>query len=146
MALLPFIQPLTGDLDFVLSQDLVEAALKVQETFNCPVSAQVGDLVVPSESVTDTVEPIYGNVYPNLVFGAITSKPTPSTAVVLVSGRLQGSQYNLTGLVFGRAIYVGTDGRLTTTPPTTGHLQCIGLAIKQDSVFLNPSVTKIVRP
>lgn len=145
MSLRPVFNPLNGELDLVSFQTDVEVAAKVQETFDCAQSTSIGDLVVPSEILNDTVESVSTNYYPNLVFGVVVAKPTPTRATVLVSGRLQGSQYQLMGLDFGKALYVSPLGKLTTTPPTTGHVQRLGIAIKSDSVFLLPSMDKVIR-
>lgn len=142
--------PLTGSLDVVASASAqtpteVDAALKVAEYFDCVEPASIGDLVVPSETTQETVEPISSNVYPNLVFGVIIEKLGVGRCRVLISGKLSGAAYQLAGLVTGRALYVGSNGKLTTTPPVSGHIQRCGVALKSDTVFLNISLDKVVR-
>lgn len=142
--------PLSGTLDVVASassqtQTEVDAALKVAEYFDCIEPANVGDLVVPSETAQETVEPIASNVYPNLVFGVIIEKLNTGRCRVLISGKLSGSAFQLSGLTTGKALYVGLNGKLTTLPPATGHIQRCGVALKSDTIFLNISLDKVVR-
>ena len=139
--------PITGSLDLVSvsGSSTIEFAEKVAEIFSCPVSTAVGTLVTASRDDPDTVLPITTNVYDDLVFGAVIEKPTSTTAKVLITGRLSGSIYNLSGLTIGKPIFVGTSGELTTTPPPTGHLQKMGIATKSDTVYLLPTMDKVVR-
>lgn len=135
--------PVSGDFEF---QPNKNAAQKVQETFDCSPATAIGDLVVPSLTSIETVEPINSNYYDNLVFGVVVAKPTATRATVLVSGKLSGGAYQLSGLTFGKCLYISSLGKLTTTPPATGHLQALGIALKSDVVFLLPSMTKVIRP
>lgn len=145
MPIKPIYNPFSGDLELQYQQNTVELAQKIQEEFDCTPETVVGDLVVPSQVLTETVEPIQTNYYTDVVFGVVTEKITPTRVKVLVSGKLSGAMYQLSGLVFGKALYVSSLGKLTTTPPTTGHLQTLGIALKSDVVFLLPSITKIIR-
>lgn len=132
--------PLNSEFDAVLSS--VEFAQKLADIFICDASAAVGDLVVASQNVSDTVEVVSTNVYNDLIFGVIISKPTSTQAEVLISGRLDGF---FTGLTFGKSVFVSETGGLTTTKPATGHVQIIGRAIKSDSIFLLPSNEKVIQ-
>lgn len=142
MAIRPFFNPIEGDIDFTFIQD---SAPKVQETFNLDGIAAIGDLIVPSDVVAESVKAIADNTYDNVVFGVIVGFETPTRVQVLVSGKLKGITYQLGGLTFGKALYVGTNGKFTTTPPLTGNLQAMGIALKSDSIFLLPSITKVQR-
>jgi hypothetical protein len=42
-------------------------------------------------------------------------------------------------------LFVGTNGHLTTSKPSTGHLQAMGLSITATTAFLMPSLTKVVQ-
>lgn len=145
MALKPIYNPLSGEIEFAYLQDSVELAQKVQETFTLYGPAAVGDLVVPSANQAESVEAISSNYYSNLVLGVITGFVDPTTVKVLVSGKLTGASNQLAGLTFGQAIFVSSLGKITTTPPTSGHLQAMGTALKQDVVFLLISPNKVIR-
>ena len=143
------INPFTGQLDHTGSSgtvDEAEVALKVQEEFDNDGPVMVGDLVIASSSVAEAVKSINTNYnYPSAVFGIVTEIVSPTRCKVLISGKLSGVLYQLTGLTFGRDLFVGSDGKLTTTPPPTGPLQKLGIAIKSDSIFLLPNLTIINR-
>ena len=141
------LNPFTGQLEHVRGlQTNVEFAEKISVIFDCDVSAAIGDVVRPSTTTADKVEVVTTNIWPNLAIGVIITKPTTTTCEVLISGKLEGITFGLSGLTFGKAIFVGTSGGVTTTVPATGHLQKMGLAIKSDAIFLLPSLEKVVRP
>jgi hypothetical protein len=119
----------------------VPTAEKIADVFLCDISANIGDLVIPSTTIEGAVEVLTSNVFSGLCFGVIVSKPTTTTAEVLVSGRLSG----LSGLPIGKPLFVGTTGILTATKPLTGHLQVLGLSITQATAFLMPSLTKVIQ-
>lgn len=136
--------PLSGQLDWIGDSGAtpsIPVAEKVADVFGCAATVSVGDLVVPSELVSGNVESLSSNVYNNLCFGVVISKPTLTTAEVLVSGKLLG----LSGLPIGRPLFVGTNGFLTATKPATGHLQTMGISITSSTAFLMPSLTKVVQ-
>lgn len=138
--------PVSGTLDLVKpTQTNVETAEKIAEIFDCEATAAVGDVVVPSTTVANRVDVLSSNVYSGLAFGIIIEKLTITTCKVLVSGKLSGALYGLSGLTFGKALFIDTDGTITTTVPATGHLQKMGMAIKDDTIFLLPSLEKVVR-
>ena len=122
-------------------QHSVEFAEKVSDIFNCDASTAIGDVVRPSETLEDTVVTLTSNVFPNTAIGVVIEKPSATTCEGLISGKLE----NLSGLTFGRAVFIDTDGTLTTTPPATGHQQKMGLAIKSDTMFLLPSLEKVIQ-
>ena len=133
------LNPLSGVFDF--TTDSTEFAEKVSDEFDCAASVAVGDVVIPSEVTENTVVALTSNVYNNLAFGVVITKITTTTCEVLMSGKLEG----LSGLSFGRPMFIHTDGTLTTTPPATGHLQKMGFAAKADSGFLLPSMEKVIQ-
>lgn len=127
---------------FDLIVNSIEFAEKLADTFLCEASAAVGDLVIASSTTEDKVEVVSSNIYDDLIFGVIISKPSSTTAEVLVSGRLDGF---FTGLTFGKSLFVSEVGGITTSKPATGHIQIIGRAIKSDSIFLLPSNEKVIQ-
>lgn len=135
------LNPFTGILDLVPSR--VQFASKVSDIFDCEISTQVGDVVRPSDIITNKVISLTDNVYSNLAFGVVLNKPTSTTCEVMISGKLE---VGVSGLAFGKVCYIDTDGTITTSVPATGHLQKVGLAIKSDIMFLIPSMEKVVRP
>lgn len=138
--------PFTGDFDFIAApQTEVEVAEKVAEEFDLYGIGQLGDLIIPSPNQVDSVEAISSNYYTGVVFGIIIGFISPTRVKVLISGKLTGATYQLSGLTFGSVLFISSLGKLTTTPPPTGHLQRLGIAVKSDSVFLNPSPDKVVR-
>jgi hypothetical protein len=138
--------PVSGTLDLVKpTQTTVETAEKIAEIFDCDATAAVGDVVAPSTTTANKVDHLTSNSYNGLAFGVIIEKLTITTCKVLISGKLAGPTYGLSGLTFGKPLFVDTDGSLTTTVPPTGHLQKMGMAIKDDTIFLLPSLEKVVR-
>ncbi len=138
--------PLSGEFDFIAApQTDVEVAEKIAEQFTLYGPAAVGDLVIPSSNQVESVEAISSNYYTGVVFGVIISFVSSTEVKVLISGKLSGIGYQLSGLDFGQVLFVSSAGKLTTTPPPTGHLQRLGIAIKSDTVYLNPSPDKVVR-
>lgn len=138
------LNPLTGQLDWIGdsgSSSPNPVAEKIADIFNCAATVVVGDLVVPSETISGNVESLSSNVYNNLCLGVVVSKPSLTTAEVLVSGRLSG----LSGLPIGRPLFIGTDGKLTALKPTTGHLQTMGMSITASTAFLLPSLSKVIQ-
>jgi len=133
--------PLSGQLEIDRSATTVEFAEKISAEFDCDISAVIGDVVVPSTITENKVESLSSNTYSNLAFGIIIKKITTTTCEVLISGKLTDG---FSGLAFGKPIYVGTDGKVTTTVPTINSLQKIGLAIKSDEIFLLPSLEKVI--
>lgn len=112
------------------------------QLFDCDPDASMNSLVV-ADTVTDNkVLSIASNSYSNLVFGAIVSKPSPITCNVLLAGGLDG----YSGLSRGQAVFVSLGGLPATTPPVSGGLQSIGIAISATKVSFNFSPNKISRP
>jgi len=133
--------PYKNALDLVDIPEVSNVAEKLVDTYNCDTSTVIGDVVRPSEAQAETVVSLTSNVYSNTAIGVVLSKPTPTTCEVLISGKVEG----LSGLTFGRPVFVAPDGSLTTVKPTTGHLQHMGLAIRADAIFLLPSTDKVIQ-
>lgn len=118
----------------------VEFAEKISDIFNCLASVSVGDLAIADPSNDDTILAIGTNVYDDIVFGVVIEKPSSTTCEVLFSGKVN----SLSGLSLGKVVWVGTSGVPTTVKPTTGHQQKLGVAIKSDSMYLSPSLEKVI--
>ena len=134
--------PFSGMLEPTESPSSIEFAEKIADIFTCNESVQVGDLVRASTVTEETVETITSNVYDDIVIGLVISKPTAGTCEVLFSGKVE--DIGLSGLSFGKVIWVGVTGEITTTRPTAGHIQKLGVAIKSNKIFLLPSTEKVI--
>lgn len=132
----------TGNLDITSVPTSIEVAEKIAAVFSCAETVQVGDLVRADNTTSDTVVTVDSNVYNDIVFGMVINKTTTTSCEVLVSGKVEGSP--LSGLSFGKVIWVGTSGEVTTTKPASGHIQKLGIAIKADAIFLLPSTEKVI--
>lgn len=133
--------PFTGNRDYVSSQE-INVAEKIADVFSCAEAVEVGDLVRASVTAEETVETVTSNIFDDIVIGMVISKTTPTQCEVLFSGKVDGGV--LSGLTFGKVIWVGTAGEVTTTKPTSGHLQKLGVAIKSNKIFLLPSTEKVI--
>jgi hypothetical protein len=137
--------PITGMFDMTRgvdsSSNTIEFAEKVAAEFDCDAGVAVGDLVVPSNTVSDTVEKITVNSYDGLVIGIVIRKISSTRCEVLASGKISG----LTGIDFGKPLFVGTNGKLTTAKPVTGHLQAMGMSLTTTTGFLLPSMMKVIQ-
>lgn len=118
----------------------VEFAEKISDIFTCLASVAVGDLAIADPSNADTILAISTNVYDDIVFGLVIEKPSSTTCEVLFSGKVN----SLSGLSLGKVVWVSASGVPTTTKPTTGHQQKLGVAIKSDSMYLSPSLEKVI--
>jgi len=108
----------------------------------CDLSASVGDPVY--QDVTEdnkAVKPASNNPTLPIVFGAIIEKPTPTTCKVMLTGSLQG----LSGLTRSKVVYLSLTGGYTTTPPTTGSKQILGVASSSTGMFLIPNMTRVIK-
>jgi hypothetical protein len=141
----PFFNPFTGDIELIPVADAIESAAKVQEEFDLYGSAAVGDIIIPSTSQAETVEAISSNNYAGAAFGIVTEIVSPTRVKVLISGKLSGSAYQLSGLDFGKILYISPLGKMTTTAPSLGGVQRMGIALKSDTIFLLPSLDKLIR-
>jgi len=133
--------PLSGQLEIDRASSSVEFAEKISSEFLCDISSVVGDVVVPSTTVSNKVDSLSSNVYSNLAFGVIIDKITPTTCEVLISGKLTEG---ISGLDFGKVVYINPAGVITTSVPTVGHQQKMGMAIKSNELFLLPSLEKVI--
>lgn len=124
----------------------VQAAIEEARTapaavFACDSAVAIGDLVTASAAADGTVEVVTDNLYANVVVGVVVSKPTLTQAVV----RQIGIQGGFSGLTRGRIVFVGTDGKPTTTFPATGNRQSIGTATSATHILFNINLDKTVR-
>jgi hypothetical protein len=109
---------------------------------DCEESSSIGDLVILSLTTDFVVETLTNNNYDSrLCVGIIREKSSPTSCQVIVIGLVENL---VSGLQRGKAVWVGTDGKATTTPPTTGHLQCVGMSISSTSFVVNIEPNKVI--
>ena len=108
---------------------------------DCVVGANVGDLVMESLTVANTVDITTNNVDTRPVVGVIVEKPTTTTALIANSGTILG----LAGLNKGKTVFLGVSGDITSIPPTTGYIQYLGVANEVDEVNFQPSIIRVKR-
>ena len=106
------------------------------------INAQVGDLVMYSESADDTVDVVEDNFDSRSVVGIITDKPTTTTAIVMTKGQISG----LTGLTKTKKAYLGSNGEIAVIKPSTGNFQILGHSTDTGVLNFNPVNTKIIQP
>jgi len=134
------INPFTGKFDTV--SDRVSFSEKVAELRNCDVALQVGDLVVESETLADTVETVNDNTDIRPVIGIVADKLTTTLCRVMFIGTVTGLAG---GLNKGRKVFLSTTGSFTSTPPITDYVQNLGVAKEGDEVDFNPQLQRVRR-
>lgn len=66
--------------------------------------------------------------------GVLTTATVPlNFGTVQLSGQVTNPSWSLTA---GAAVYLGSDGQVTSTPPTTGVIQEVGFALSSTSIML----------
>jgi len=106
---------------------------------NCLITANVGDFVYPDETIDYLVTVAVNNTADPSVIGIIMSKVSPTVANVLLVGVVTG----FTGLARGKLVFLGTDGKATTTKPLTGDVQILGKAVSSTEILVNPEAQKV---
>jgi hypothetical protein len=118
-----------------------EESQRVVVAMSCDSSAAVGDLVYqdsvqPTKAVVAT-----NNTTVNQVIGAIYSKGTPTTCKVITQGLIDV----YSGLSVGGRVFLSTAGTLTQTPPSTGYVHNLGLAVSSSSVLFIANNVRVKR-
>lgn len=96
--------------------------------------SQPRDMVVVNGN--DSVAVVPDNLtstMPYGILGFIESKPGPTTATILLAGKLSG----FVGLVAGSAYFVSPTGTLTTAAPLSGTVQQVGIALNTTTLIVN---------
>ena len=72
------------------------------------------------------------------VIGIVLDKPTTTTCTVILHG--------IYALSVSRGkFYLGAGGSATTTGPTTGFLQSLGVSFGNGDIFINPEYNRVKR-
>lgn len=130
-----FLIPIPG------TQTSVEQATRIVLTFDCEVSAAVDDLVY-QDAITETKVLVNtDNTQQKPTIGVILTKPTSTTCEVLVLGIRTG----FTGLSIGQKVFLDTDGTATSSAPSTGYLQTLGVAVSSTTIFFTPNATRVLQ-
>lgn len=106
---------------------------------DCNLTDAVGDPVKVESA--GKVTGVSTNVYTNLMVGILKEKLTDTRCIVIIAGFLSGIT---SGLSQNKAVFISTSGGLTTTPPTTGHLQTIGTAISPTDLIVSAAPSKVI--
>lgn len=133
------INPFTGRFDAY--KDTVTSSRLLLEERDCLAGAQVGDLVVESEVFVDRVDVVTDNTDVRPVFAVIINKLTSTRCEILLLGQISG----YTGLTKGRKVFLSETGRITSTPPTTGYVQSLGVAKEDSIVDFRPNMQRVKR-
>lgn len=131
--------PITGKLDAY--KDKVSFARNVVETRSCLASADVGDLVVESEVFVNRVAVVTDNTDIRPVFAVIIKKLDDTNCEILLLGQVGG----FSGLTKGRKVFLSETGGFTSTPPTSGYMQSLGVAKEDSVVDFNPNMQRVKR-
>lgn len=115
-----------------------------EDLFNasCLASDLVGNLVYASgEGAVRTADAMQTYI----VVGVITRKTNATTAIVQKEGYVSGL---FTHLVPGKQYFLGANGNLASAPFAAGtvqYLQPVGMAVKDNVLYLQPSGTVTIR-
>jgi len=121
--------------------EVIESAKTLVDSFICDAGAAVGDFVRASATISGGVDVAADNTIKRPVIGLILTKPTATTATVLLIGKATG----FSGLTQGATLFLSASGGLTTTPPAgAGYVQIIAVAIAPDTVVFSPQL-RVVR-
>lgn len=110
------------------------------KTFSCAISVVVGDIVYPSTGVDNFVAKNINNTITTPSVGIIMKKNTSTTCEVLLYGPCD---LIISGLVRGKNVFLGISGTLTTTVPTDGYLQNMGICYENNKAFINPHTIRL---
>ena len=118
-----------------------QTATKIVLTFDCEASADVGDLVYIDPDNENKVLVNANNTVIQQTIGVITTKPDSTTAKVLILGIASG----YSSLTISGKIFLGTDGLITQTLPTSGYRQVLGVAASETEILFIPSNERVLR-
>lgn len=101
--------------------------------YDCSSSVVFGKLVyIDSNNNVNLADNTNINTTPCI--GMVISKPTTLSCIVKTNGEIEG----LSGITPGQRYFLGTEGDITSTPPTESGsiIQVIGIGTKSDSLLL----------
>jgi len=113
----------------------------ITESRICLASAQVGEFVMESEVLVDRIDVTTGNGDIRPVFAIIIEKTSDTTCNILLLGQVSG----FSGLTKGRKVFLSDTGGVTSTPPTTGYVQSLGVAKEESIIDFRPNMQRVKR-
>lgn len=116
-------------------------AREIVLTFSCESSSSVGDLVYLDPNNENKVLVNSNNSVIQQTIGVIKSKPSNETAKILILGI--ASLYS--SLTISGKIFLGTNGQITQTLPTSGYRQILGVAASETEILFIPSNERVLR-
>lgn len=124
--------------DLIISNSFA-TSLVIQKT--CDSSAVVGDIVMYTTTNDENVDVSTTNSDVRPSIGIIIEKVDATTAKIMIMGEFSGAS----GLTPGKKIFLSTTGDLTSIPPTTDYLQCMGIAISTTTFLFSPQIQRVKR-
>jgi len=135
------LNPATGELETVLNPEEVVSVKKIEITRNCDAGLSIGDFVFESLSIDNYVEKAVDNTSIAPVIGIVISKPTSTSATIVVLGLVGG----FSGLTKGKNVFLSTLGEATNVLVTSGYHQVLGYAESATEVFIRPQLMRVKR-
>lgn len=136
------LNPLSGELELVdINSSGNGEAVKIVENVTVEAGSSVGDIVHPSLITPELHEVSVDNTSVSPSVGIIMSKSSSTSAKILYQGLIDG----FSGLTPGKKVFLSLTGTLTSTPPTTDYMQCMGYALSSTEVYLKPEYQRVKR-
>jgi len=111
------------------------------EIYNCDGTLVVGDLVYPSLAISKYVFKANNNNTESPVIGIVTKIPSDTTVEVSHLGFFDVQEV----LEMGKMVFVSETGSFTSAVMMKNYLQILGIAITNNSVYLNPELRRCRR-
>jgi len=105
---------------------------------DCDAGLAVDDLVYQDMSDDNRVLKNTDQNSPRPVIGFVASKPTATTAEIVLLGVVSYT-------IARGPLFVGADGKLSLSGATVGYLQKMGFSFGNGSIYLNPETQRIKR-
>lgn len=129
-----------GIIGVALAQN-AQTAKEIIVRFSCEASAAPLDFVHIDPANERSVIVNTDNLSLYQTIGIIKNKPEATEANVLILGVIAG----FTGLTTGGRIMLGLSGQVTQTPPSSGYLQHLGVAVSSTEILVIPSNERVKR-
>ena len=105
---------------------------------NCPITVVAEDLVYLDPLNNNAVLTAVNNAPPSPVIGFVFSKPTTTTAEVVLLGEIEFT-------ISRGHLFVGTSGDVSLTHSVPGYLQRIGFSFGNGRIYFNPDEQRVKR-
>lgn len=122
------------------STEEAESATRIVLTFDCEITAAVGDVVYQKDGDDTFVLVNVNNTQVKASIGVIIEKGVGGiTCDVLVLGIEDG----FSGLSIGDKVWLSGSGTPTSTKPGTGYLQNLGTAVSATQIYFQPNTQRV---